>query len=270
MAALLAGVPVIGVTQQLAVFTGHPTPLARAHAHNDYEHTRPLLDALSLGFCSIEADIHLVEGSLLVAHDREETTPERTLQRLYLNPLKERVNQNGGEVFKEGPPLTLLVDIKSKAVPTYQVLRQALEPYQSILTRFSDQGITYGAVTIILSGNRPKSALRQEETRWTALDGRISDLKRLPSPALMPLISDDWGDHFSWNGSGPFPDEEWAQLERLVRKVHDQGRRIRFWNLPDNEAGWRVAYEADVDLINTDNLEELQRFLISRKHGTDE
>src|SRR4030095_12119754 len=45
------------------------TPLLRAHAHNDYEHTRPLLDALEQGFCSVEADIYLIDGELRVAHD---------------------------------------------------------------------------------------------------------------------------------------------------------------------------------------------------------
>ena len=45
------------------------TPLANAHSHNDYEHDRPLLDALDHGFTSIEADIFLFEGQLLVTHD---------------------------------------------------------------------------------------------------------------------------------------------------------------------------------------------------------
>jgi hypothetical protein len=44
-------------------------PLVNAHAHNDYEHDRPLFDALDHGFCSVEADIHLVDGQLLVAHN---------------------------------------------------------------------------------------------------------------------------------------------------------------------------------------------------------
>ena len=44
-----------------------PVPLERAHAHNDYEHARPLLDALAHGFCSVEADVHLIERQLLVA-----------------------------------------------------------------------------------------------------------------------------------------------------------------------------------------------------------
>src|SRR5689334_23371364 len=69
-------------------------PLRRAHAHNDYEHKRPLFDALDNGFCSIEPDIYLIEGQLLVAHDRDEVSPERTLQRLYLDPLRARIKEN--------------------------------------------------------------------------------------------------------------------------------------------------------------------------------
>ncbi len=33
--------------------------LSQAHAHDDYEHDRPLLDALEHGFTSVEADIWL-------------------------------------------------------------------------------------------------------------------------------------------------------------------------------------------------------------------
>ena len=32
-------------------------PLTQAHAHNDYEHDRLLLDALEHGFTSVEADV---------------------------------------------------------------------------------------------------------------------------------------------------------------------------------------------------------------------
>src|SRR5437870_3442113 len=81
-------------------------PQIRAHAHNDYEHPRPLLDALDHGFCGVEADIWLVEGKLLVAHDRDKTRPEGTLETLYLEPLRQRVQQNGGRVYRDGPPVT--------------------------------------------------------------------------------------------------------------------------------------------------------------------
>src|SRR5256885_17113071 len=80
-----------------------PPPLLRAHAHNDYEHARPLLDALDQGFCSVEADLWLVEGELRVAHDLADARPGRTLQRLYLDPLRQRARANGGRGFRGGP-----------------------------------------------------------------------------------------------------------------------------------------------------------------------
>lgn len=58
---------------------GHVIPLPKAHAHNDYEHERPLFDALEHGFCSVEADIGFIDGELRVAHDQEDARPGRTL-----------------------------------------------------------------------------------------------------------------------------------------------------------------------------------------------
>src|SRR4051812_50146961 len=94
---------------------GHrPRPLWRAHAHNDYLHPRPLLDALDHRFGSVEADISLVDGQLLVAHDPVELDPARTLESLYLNPLAARVKANRGSVYRGyRRPLQLLIDIKT-------------------------------------------------------------------------------------------------------------------------------------------------------------
>src|SRR5215212_7420284 len=84
-------------------------PLVHAHAHNDYEHARPLFDALDHGFCSVEADIHLVDGALLVAHDADKVDPKRTLESLYLEPLRARVQKNAGRVHSNGPPFLLMI-----------------------------------------------------------------------------------------------------------------------------------------------------------------
>ena len=80
-----------------------PKPLPAAHAHNDYLHKRPLLDALAHGFCSAEADIFLVDGVLLVAHERASLDKNRTLKALYLDPLLERTRKNSGRVHPGGP-----------------------------------------------------------------------------------------------------------------------------------------------------------------------
>src|ERR1044071_6032756 len=116
----------------------HPIPLIHAHAHNDYEHSRPLLDALDCGFCSVEADVFLVGDQLLVAHSLTGIRPGRTLQALYLDPLRERIKANGGRVYPNGPTLTLLIDIKSEAEPTYAAVKSTLKDYADVMTVFHE------------------------------------------------------------------------------------------------------------------------------------
>ncbi len=239
-------------------------PLTRAHAHNDYAHSHPLQDALDHQFSSVEADIYLVDGKLLVAHERHAVKPERTLQALYLNPLQDRVRANGGHVYRGGPGFYLLIDIKSEAGPTYEALRDVLRSYWSMLTVFRGDVKVPGAITVIISGNRPRDEMTDEAVRFAGLDGRLPDLQGHDSSTLMPWISDNWSRYFKWNGTGPFPEAERKQLGEWVQKAHDQGRLVRFWAAPDNPVGWQVLYDAGVDLINTDDLAGLEEFLQSQ------
>jgi hypothetical protein len=236
-------------------------PLPQAHAHNDYEHARPLLDALSHGFCGIEADIHLVEGRLLVAHDLEDVRPDRTLEGLYLAPLHELVQRNGGTVYPDGPPIILLIDFKSSATRTYEALRPLLERYKDMLTEFRGDKIEKRAVTIILSGNRPLRVLRDEALRYAAVDGRMKDLEINPPVALVPVVSDNWVKYFQWRGEGPFPETEAARLRDIIEKAHAQGRQVRFWATPDRPDFWDALVAAEVDLIGADHLERLAKYL---------
>src|SRR5689334_20191104 len=88
LGAALAGAVALPATQALAGEQTHrPRPLWRAHAHNDYEHPRPLFDALDHRFGSVEADIFLVGDQLLIGHTVDDLDPSRTLESLYLDPL---------------------------------------------------------------------------------------------------------------------------------------------------------------------------------------
>jgi hypothetical protein len=255
----------IFTTGKAAAQAADPAPLIRAHAHNDYEHPRPLLDALACGFGSIEADVHLVDGRLLVAHDRKAVKPERTLEALYLDPLRERVKQNGGRVYRGGPTIILLIDVKSEAVATYEALHAVLKNYAAMLTVFRDGVTTPGAITVIVSGSRAPAVMAAQSLRYAAMDGRIDDLNGQTATALIPLVSDNWQKVFSWRWTGPIPEDEARKLQALVEQAHAQGRQLRFWNTPDNPATWSVLYGAGVDLINTDQLTGLQGFLRAQK-----
>jgi hypothetical protein len=245
--------------------------LERAHAHNDYEHERPLFDALDHGFKSVEADIWLVDGELIIAHDPEDVPQAvqegRTLESLYLEPLRQTVEQNGGSVYPGDPDyFTLLIDIKSEAASTYLALHEELEGYEGMLTRFGPRGVRDGAVTAIVSGNRPRELMQQQRVRYAAYDGRLSDLGVATDQTFVPLISDNWTRHFTWMGDGPMPSEERKKLRSIVETAHANGQRVRFWATPEQspqrEAVWRELLAAQVDYINTDHLSALEAFLL--------
>lgn len=245
------------------------TPLDRAHAHNDYEHRRPLFDALHHGFTSVEADIWLVDGELRVAHDLAQTVSGRTIEALYLDPLLAITRANKGQVYPDrDQPVQLLVDIKSDAETTYTALIKTLRSYRSMLTTFGPNGIRDGAVEVVISGNRPRELMDSEVVRWAGYDGRLDDLDSEAPSSFIPLISDRWTTTFTWQGIGPMPPTEEQRLGNIVATAHGDDRRVRFWATPDDigparENVWRKLVEVDVDHINTDDLAGLQAFLLA-------
>lgn len=244
--------------------------MVQGHAHNDYRHGRPLLDALAYGFTSIEVDIILRDGDLFVAHAVEEIDPLRTLRGLYLDPLRERASRNGGPIYPGGPQVMLLIDVKSDAATTYRKLDGVLAEYSDVFTSFGPDGSRSDkGVLAVISGNRPAVSLMAAQTvRYAAYDGRLEDLDSDAPPDLMPLISDRWTQHFKWMGVGTMPKEEQDRLHRIVQLSHTKRRRVRFWATADNQscrrnALWSALISAGVDLINTDDLGGLQHFVLS-------
>jgi hypothetical protein len=220
-----------------------------------------LRDALEQGFCSVEADIFLVEGGLLVAHNRKDVKPERTLQALYLDPLRECVARNGGRVFTNGPEFTLMIDLKTAWTNTYPALRSVLADYAELLTRFRNGATQTNAVRVVISGNRSLEMFAGETIRHAAYDGTLADLDSTAGADLIPWMSANWTANFTWRGQGEMPEFEQARLKEIVTKAHAKGRRVRFWGAPDRKEFWQAMRAAGVDLINTDDLAGLSRFL---------
>jgi hypothetical protein len=261
MLAFLVGCAVtIGLADDRPI-TSPVVPLVHAHAHNDYEHKRPLFDALDHGFCSVEADVYLRNGQLLVGHTPEDLRPERTLEKLYLDPLRERARANGGRVYRDGPTVYLLIDVKTEAKSTYKAVDTALARYADTFSVVDNGKFQQKAVTAVISGNRAPDLLAGQHVRYAGLDGRLSDIASTVPAHQMPWISDSWTAHFHWQGEGPMPAEERAKLRLLVAKAHRSGRLVRFWATPELATFWRELRAAGVDLLNTDQLTALQKFL---------
>ncbi|MEV0978944.1 phosphatidylinositol-specific phospholipase C/glycerophosphodiester phosphodiesterase family protein [Streptomyces sp. NPDC049915] len=269
LGAALAGTLALPATQASAGEQRRgPRPLWHAHAHNDYVHPRPLLDALDHRFGSVEADIFLVGDQLLVAHDPVDLDPSRTLESLYLAPLAARVRAQGGSVYRGyRKPLQLLIDIKTEGSSTYRELDRHLSRYRHLFTTCAHGRVHPGPVTAVVSGDRAARIPMEAQTvRHAFYDGRLTDLGGSASASFIPLISDNWTLNFTWQGAGAFPDTERAKLRGIVAQAHARGQQVRFWATPDTpgparDALWTELLAAGVDYLNTDDLAGAETFL---------
>ncbi len=248
-------------------------PILSGHSHNDYLRQTPLWDALSLGFISIEVDIHLVEGALLVGHDEEDLESTKTLQALYLDPLRDHVRAHNGWVYASAHSLDLLIDIKSDARSTYEELRGVLAQYSDMLTTYSETQVQTRAISVIVSGNRPRRLMTSEAVRIASYDGRLEDIEnsaaRVPAN-FISVISDDWEDHFSWRGLGNLSERDSRRLAQRIEEAHRGGYRLRFSNIPSpgrqrTEAVWSQLLDAGVDLLSVEDVKAYWDFMVKRR-----
>ncbi|WQF82245.1 Putative PLC-like phosphodiesterase, TIM beta/alpha-barrel domain superfamily [Colletotrichum destructivum] len=222
------GKPIDGISRWLADFTRSVVP-RNCHSHNDYWRPYPLFSALAAGCMSVEADIWLSDNGLdlLVGHDRGSLSSERTLQKMYLDPLLtilEHQNRQGSftpfeqarGIFNTRPDmaLVLLIDVKTNPTDTWPLLVKQLDPLRKrqFLTRFEQmetspgvvtkQGIWPGPITVVGTGlldratffdHNHRSYADYETYHDTFIDAPLSTLAqdnnfwRLPDPLSAPL-----------------------------------------------------------------------------------
>lgn len=227
---------------------------AKAHSHNDYQQKNPFWNAWKQQFGSIEADIFLDNGQLLVAHDKQQLQRRWTLDSLYFQPLQQCIAKNKGHVFADSNRhLQLMIDIKSEAIATLTKLVEQLKNYPSL--------INCSTLHIAISGNRPPASGFDQWPSWILFDG---ELQKEYTPAQLqkiPMLSDNFAHYSSWDGTLGIPDKDKLVLKEAIDKAHRLGKKIRFWNAPDNINSWKTYVSLGIDYINTDNIDGLSFFL---------
>lgn len=227
---------------------------ANAHSHNDYEQPHPFYAAWNQSFGSIEADIFLEKGELLVAHNREELTRHRSLDSLYLQPLQRCLLNNHGYVYTDSNRrLQLMIDIKTDAIATLNRLVEKLQGYPVLLNSPS--------LKIVISGSRPAPSAFSSWPPWILFDGDLQKDYTEEELQKIEMISDNFHRYSSWQGEGELPGKDRKLILDLIGKVHKLHKKIRFWNAPDSPTAWKTFMELEVDYINTDHIEQLAAFL---------
>jgi hypothetical protein len=244
-------------------------PLINAHAHNDYEHERPLFNALENQFISVEVDVHLINDELYVYHDTPiEIDSLKTLELLYLKPLLARINHNKGNVYLgyEGF-FYLMIDIKTEAEPSYKKLKDILKHYESMVSMtVNGKEEIDKPIKLVISGHqgRPYNQILEEEPKMASIDGRLKELGLGIPKSIMPYISENYKNYFSYSGEGTPTEKDIEMLIDLSDRAHKEEKKLRFWASPDNENVWNFLLDHNVDLINTDSLPKFNKYMSKR------
>lgn len=227
-----------GLTQELPT-----TPIG--HCHNDYRLDQPFTTAFVAGMQSIEADVFLKKGKLYVAHTRFQIKQERTLDKLYLQPIVEMANQN------KACNIQLVIDIKNRKKATLRKIVEEMQYYDTVFNECS-------AVKVIISGKRPNQKDWDTFPKYIYFDGRPSEKYSESQKNRLGMISDNFR-RYKPNGNQRKMTLENA-LKRAVDKCHAIGGKMRFWNVPNTTEAWKKLVALGVDIINTDNPEKLKLF----------
>lgn len=148
-------------------------PIA-CHSHNDYWRPQPLATALLNGCISVETDVWLRNGEVMVGHSQARLHMNRTLSSMYIEPLIQLLHREPPEdedslsasiarpgIFDSDPEqtLTLVIDFKHDEPGLWQYVHAALDPLRrkGYLTHFNGSDVVPRPITIVMSGDAPFS-----------------------------------------------------------------------------------------------------------------
>ena len=225
------------------------------HSHNDYHQNVPFWNAYSSGLNSLEVDVFLKDNTLFVTHGEKEILLDRTIENLYLDPIRKVLSLN----FDPHRKLQLLIDIKSEAQTTLSRLISVLADYPEITGSKN--------ISIVISGNRPNLKSYPDYPSYILFDYQslddINDKKVLDKIALTSL---NFKKYSEWNGKGRLTATDLNAVQAVIKKAHSIGKPFRFWGAPDSKTAWKVFVDLGVDFINTDMPSKSSTYLATLDH----
>ncbi len=217
------------------------------HSHNDYHQKEPLIGALEATAKSIEIDVFLKNDKVLVGHVRSELSDDKSLEKMYILPLKKHLETHPGYDF------FFMIDVKTEAVSTLNAIDNILKKYPEL---FSENGIQ-----IVISGSRPKPENYNDYAPYIWFDGRNPSDVETSGGNKIALISQDFSSFTSWRGKGDIPQKDLEKLELFIKECHNQHRAVRLWDTGDSNEMRDFLISIGVDYLNSDTPKETRQYI---------
>lgn len=226
------------------------------HAHNDYEKDVPLFKALKYEFRSLEVDVFLHEGRLVVSHIPFQLDVKPGLEELYIHPMARLQSENFWQNYP-AQPLRLMIDMKEATQAGVDSLRALIQRYPRLFTGLQ------APVRVFLSGGASRHFFRPSDTLYWGMDDPLPDLwhNRVQPDAFTMQASMSWQAfrrRYLWSQDRNLHDSlarsmtSWFRQRSIPVRLYAAGNRPRQWK---RLSDWGFT------VINVDRYKRAQRWL---------
>lgn len=229
-----------------------------------FETSKGIWPTFTQGVVHYEAEVMYIYGDVYVTQHMPDSAnhSKPTFRSTYLMPIYSQYKKNHGKVHENyDQEMYLFINIKFDPKKTYSKLWEQLSPYNEMLTYRVGPKWHEGKLKVIFVGNAPMRSFIQERVSFVAAQGTIDDLDKDYDNKVMPLIGIDFENEIDWNGVGKMPFDKYTAFKSIIKKAHDQGKKVRIYNCPNEEGIWEVLTTAGIDMISGNDPAKFQNFL---------
>lgn len=246
----------------------------------------PLFEALSLGITGVEADCHLINGELYVAHTNSSIQHNRTFKSLYVDPLSTILeNQNTGDDgsstngiwdVDQTAGIILLTDLKTEGFSTLSAVQEQLKPFRrkGWLTYWNGTHVVPGPITHVATGNTPfaavlNSTFSNATYRTVFFDAPLHSLSSTDQYNISNSFYSSTSLASLFHGER-IPDSglkkhQYTLLKAQIDEASSLGLVSRYWDIPAWPVArrmriWRQLEEMGVGMLNVDAVEVAARW----------
>lgn len=234
----------------------------------EFQTDKEIWPTFTQGVVNYAAEIMYIYGEVYVSTQMPDSAnhTKPTFRSAYLLPIYSQYKKNQGKIHPDfDGEMYLFLDIKYDPKKTYYKLWEQLSPYHEMLTYRVGLQWHEGKLKVIFVGNAPMRTFQQERVCFVAAQGTIADLEKNYDKKVMPLIGIDFENDMEWNGVGKMPFDQYKAFKEIVIKAHSQDKKVRVYNLPEEESIWEVLYTAGVDMISSSDPVRFHKFLETKK-----
>lgn len=255
------------------------------HSHNDYRRRVPLLQAVSAGCPSVEADLWLNKDAsdILVGHSKMSLRKDYTLRSLYVDPITKMLQRqnsqnnididittdsvNAAGIFSARPEvsLVLLLDLKSNGTALWPVIQQQLQPLREhgwlTFWNSSTSSITHRPITVVLSGDAPFDLITANSShRDIFYDAPLDDVENDKYSAENSYYaSASFRKALHYKGFSAIKDGQRDTLRRQVDAASRKELVSRYWDTPSWPVSlrndiWKTLVSEGVGVLNVDDV----------------